>query len=239
VPAIPTTTVPNSQVFISTIHAAYASLLHEIRRRRRSTQWKGPWIFVNAWGIFATDTDPTGSYTRNTEPGGHPMINFITDAVEYHCFDLVFAAGNCGQFCPSQLCGGPDRGPGHSIWGANAHPLVITAGAVRSDETWLGYSSQGPGPELLAERKPDLCAPSQFCETGDAALLSSGTSASCAMTAGVVAALRGKWDQKNLPPDLLKAALIDTARKPNGAIGWDRRLGFGILNVEDAVAALP
>ena len=36
------------------------------------------------------------------------------------------------------------------FWGANAHPLVITVGAVRTDETWLGYSSQGPGPTALA-----------------------------------------------------------------------------------------
>ena len=192
-------------------------------------RWNGPWVLVNAWGVFDTRSDPFGSYTRNTEPNGHPMINLVTDAVQQDHLDIVFAAGNCGQFCPSGYCGGLDCGPGHSIWGANAHPLVITAGAVRSDETWVGYSSQGPGPELLAVRKPDLCAPSQFCETFDAALLSSGTSASCAMTAGVVAALRGNpgWNQVAVPPGALKAALIAGARKPHGPAGMGRQAWLG------------
>jgi hypothetical protein len=204
-------------------------------------QWSGPWVLVNAWGIFDTSADPSGSYTENSETGGHPMINLVTRAVQQHRLDIVFAAGNCGEFCPSRRCGGLDRGPGHSIWGANAHPLVITAGAVRSDETWVGYSSQGPGPELLAVQKPDLCAPSQFCETHDAALLSSGTSAACAMAAGVVAALRGnpKWDQVSVPPEAMRAALIATARKPTGPAGWDGRLGFGIVDAAATIAALP
>jgi hypothetical protein len=241
VPAIPSTTAPSVQVFVSTIQAAYASLIHEILYRRSMAEWRGPWIFVNAWGIFDASADPTGSYTRNTEPGGHPMINLVGRAVHDHHFDIIFAAGNCGQFCPSQTCGRRDRGPGHSIWGANAHPLVITAGAVRSDETWIGYSSQGPGPELLALQKPDLCAPTQFCETHDAALLSSGTSASCAMTAGVVAALRSKpaWDQFSVTPEALKLALVKIPRKPNGPAGWDDRFGFGVLNAREAIAALP
>jgi hypothetical protein len=240
VPVIPATPDPNVPVFVSTVQAAYTSLLHEIRHRRSMPGWNGPWVLVNAWGVFDTRSDPFGSYTRNTEPDGHPMINLVTDAVQQDHLDIVFAAGNCGQFCPSGYCGGLDCGPGHSIWGANAHPLVITTGAVRSDETWVGYSSQGPGPELLAVRKPDLCAPSQFCETFDAALLSSGTSASCAMTAGVVAALRGNpdWNQVAVPPAALKAALIAGARKPYGPAGWDDRFGSGIVDVASTIVEL-
>jgi len=153
---------------------------------------------------------------------------------------VILAAGNCGEFCPGERCGGLDRGPGHSIWGANAHPLVITAGAVRTDETWLGYSSQGPGPVLLATQKPDFCAPSQFCETYDAAVLNSGSSAACAMTAGVVAALRGNpaWDQVTVTPADMKAALITSTRQTHGP-GWNERLGFGILDAAGAIAQLP
>jgi subtilisin family serine protease len=241
VPAIPTALPPNVQTFISTIQAAYTSLIHEILYRRSIPEWSGPWVLINAWGIFDTRSDPTGSYTRNTEVGGHPMINRITRAVATHNLDIVFAAGNCGQFCPSQSCGGLDRGPGHSIWGANAHPLVITVGAVRSDETWTGYSSQGPGPELLAVEKPDFCAPSQFVETYDAALLSSGTSAACGVAGGVVAALRSNpaWDQFTVTPQMIKAALMAIPRKPDGLSGWDDRFGCGVLNAEQAIAALP
>jgi hypothetical protein len=241
VPAIPSTPPPNIQTFISTIQSAYTSLIHEILYRRSMPEWSGPWVLINAWGIFDTRSDPTGSYTRNTEIGGHPLINRIARAVATHQLDIVFAAGNCGQFCPSQSCGGLDRGPGHSIWGANAHPLVITVGAVRSDEIWTGYSSQGPGPEALAVEKPDLCAPSQFVEMYDAALLNSGTSAACAVAGGMVAALRSSpaWPQSAVPPQALKAALMAIPRKPDGSSGWDDRLGYGVLNAEQAIAALP
>jgi hypothetical protein len=239
VPAVPLNTTP-VPVAVSTMQAAYDNLIHIIQQRRMMPQWSGPWVLVNAWGIFDTSTDPSGSYTRNLEPHGHPMINLISRAVQDHHLDIVFAAGNCGQFCPSLRCGGRDRGPGHSIWGANAHPLVITVGAVRSDETWVGYSSQGPGPETLAVEKPDLCAPSHFCETYDAASLSSGTSAACAMTAGVVAALRGNpvWDQVTLSPQALRLALIGAARKPIGPAGWDGRMGYGILDAAATIDAL-
>jgi hypothetical protein len=239
VPAVPLNPIA-VPVAVSSMQAAYCSLIHVIQQLRAMPRWSGPWVLVNAWGIFDTSTDPSGSYTRNLAPNGHPMINLVTGAVQDHHLDIVFAAGNCGQFCPSQRCGGLDRGPGHSIWGANAHPLVITVGAVRSDETWIGYSSQGPGPETLAVEKPDLCAPSQFCETDDAASLSSGTSASCAVTAGVVAALRSNpvWDQVTLTPQALRLALIESARKPLAPAGWDGRLGFGILDAAATIDTL-
>jgi subtilisin family serine protease len=239
VPAVPFNKAPVS-VAISEMQAGYGSLIHAIQQLRTRAQWSGPWVLVNAWGVFDTSTDPSGSYTRNLESHGHPLINLITKAVRDNRLDIIFSAGNCGQFCPSQRCGGGDRGPGHSIWGANAHPLVITVGAVRSDETWVGYSSQGPGPETLAVEKPDLCAPSQFCETYDAASLSSGTSASCAITAGVVAALRSNpaWDQVAVTPEALRLALIGSARKPFGPTGWDGRLGFGILDAAATIDTL-
>jgi len=94
---------------------------------------------------------------------------------------------------------------------------------------------------LLAWQKPDLCAPSQFCENYNAAQVSSGTSASCAMIAGVVAALRGNpaWTRAAVPPDALKNALIAGARRPQGEVGWHGKLGFGILDRVATIAALP
>jgi hypothetical protein len=251
VPVIPPSNPAVIPVFISSVHAAYESLLHEILRRRPlAAQWNVPWVLVNAWGIYDTSSDRDGSYTKNTALGGHPMIRIVTQAVEKYHLDVIFAAGNCGQFCPDRLCGKRDRGPGHSIWGANAHRLVITVGAVRSDATWIGYSSQGPAPkgDDLDHEKPDLCAPSQFCETNDAARLSSGSSASCAIVAGIVAALRSnlKWGQfrgqgfstGTVTPMELKKVLTDSARKPCGPSKWDRRLGWGILDAARAIEAL-
>jgi hypothetical protein len=94
---------------------------------------------------------------------------------------------------------------------------------------WVGYSSQGPGQELLGCKKPDFCAPSLFRETTDAHVHNTGTSAACGLTAGVVAALRKKWDANSVPPQALRQVLIDTARKTLGP-QWNERLGYGVLD---------
>jgi subtilisin family serine protease len=101
------------------------------------------------------------------------------------------------------------------------------------DGLWLGYSSQGPGQPRLATKKPDLCAPSQFAEECDAATGNTGSSAAAALTAGVVAALRSKWNAQDLSPDELKQVLLVSARRNKGD-AWNDRLGHGIL---DAAAA--
>jgi hypothetical protein len=136
-----------------------------------------------------------------------------------------------------------DRGPGRSIWGANALPEAITAGAVLSNGTWAGYSAQGPGPGVngLAANKPDLCAPSDFCEDNDAAAICSGTSTACAMTAGVLAALRSnpKWYQTLVTPAAMRTALIGGARKPPGVMAWDQNFGNGILDADQTITLLP
>ena len=152
--------------------------------------------------------------------------------------DVVFAAGNCGQFCPDHRCGATDQGPGHSIWGANSLDQVLTVGAVRADSIWLGYSSQGPGQPRLGPKKPDLCAASQFSEDDDAFSINTGTSAACGLTGGIVAALRSRWDSTTVPPGDLKKVLNQTARKPTGQ-GWNDRLGNGVLDARAAFNALP
>jgi hypothetical protein len=119
--------------------------------------------------------------------------------------------------------------------GANAHEDVLTTGAVRVDATWSGYSSEGPGPtpHLCAE-KPDLCAPSQFLGAG-AYPPNTGTSASAALTAGTVAALRSRWDQARVPPFILRLIFNNAAMQPlSPPPRWNRWFGNGIL---DALAA--
>jgi Subtilase family len=234
--------ISNIPGFLSVADAAFRSMRADIARYKSSGQWPGPWILVNPWGIFDTKSDlhPPHDYIRNR----HHAFNRLVADVVHDGIDVVFAAGNCGQFCPDNRCGGRDKGPGHSIWGANSHPDVLTVGAVRSDGMWLGYSSQGPGQSSLdlptgrrpnrAHDKPDLCASSQFCEHNDAFTTNTGTSASCALATGVVAALRSKWtDVTQVTPAKLKKLLVDTARRSGGP-RWDGRLGHGIL---DAAAA--
>jgi hypothetical protein len=207
----------------------------------------GPWVLVNAWAIYDRSSEAAaGNYTENNALTSttldHPFIQQVKAAANGHNFDVIFAAGNCGVFCPRIRCGGRDRGNHNSIWGANALREVITAGAVRTDEKWIGYSSQGPGPSVngLEHDKPDLCAPSNFHETDDAHVVNSGTSASCAMTAGVVAALRSnpQWNQTLVPPSAMRTALINGARKTQGP-AWNERLGYGILDVAGTISLLP
>ena len=239
-PMVPPRIIEVEQFFLHTADAAFRSMLDSIAQFRAGNQWPGPWVLVNAWAIFdRTHEYPAGSYTNDPN---HPFNQMISEAVDTG-IDIVFCAGNCGQFCPDMRCGAFDQGPGSSIFGANCHPKVLSVGAVRTDTLWLGYSSQGPGQVGFGARghdKPDLCAPSQFHETDDAYTTNGGTSAACALSGGVIAALRSNptWNSTAVPPERLKKVLNETARKTNGP-NWNNRLGNGILNAEAAFRKLP
>src|SRR5262249_18375501 len=145
--------------FLSDAIAAFLQVLVDIPVA--SGAFAGPWILCNAWSVYDRNREfPRGHYTNNSS---HPF-NILISVMDFFGREIVFAAGNCGQFCPDQRCGVRDRGPGESILGANSHPHVLTVGAVRADGMWLGYSSEGPG--RLAANKPDVCAPSEFSEDG-------------------------------------------------------------------------
>jgi hypothetical protein len=219
--------------FLSDAWAGFRLLIDDIAARRANGSNTDPWVLSNAWAVFDRRSEsPPGSYTTDPE---HPFNLIVAEAVDAG-HDVVFAAGNCGEFCPDARCGRQDRGPGQSIYGANSHKRVLTTGAVRVDGRWSGYSSQGSGQPRLSPWKPDLCAPSDFAEDDDAYLGNSGTSAACAITAGIVAALRGKWSSAEIPPDMLRLLLSATAQKTEGP-QWNDRLGFGILDAEAAYGA--
>jgi hypothetical protein len=226
-------------VFLSLAQAAFTTMLGDIAAYRSGGAHSGPWILVNPWGIFDTRTEyPKGSYTNDPN---NPFNVLVSSAVQSG-IDVVFAAGNCGQFCPDMRCGPADVGPGYSIWGANSLCDVLTVGAVRADAMWLGYSSQGPGQSNLDIDKPDLCAPSQFREVEDASSVNTGTSAACAMAAGVVAALRSNWDSATVSPTALKNILKATARKPIGLSQGNtlsQRFGNGTIDAKAAFSKMP
>jgi subtilisin family serine protease len=235
--------ITNVPAFLSDAHAAFSQMLANIEGLRETgdARWQRPWVLVNAWAAFNLGNEhrrggESGAanhplnYSANPE---HPLNIIIGQAASKH--DVVFAAGNCGQFCPSQRCGVDDVGPGRSIIGANSHPDVLTVGAVRTDGLWLGYSSQGPG--ALCHDKPDVCAPSQFSDNEDAYAGNTGTSAACALAAGVVARLRGKWDGEAFSPAEMKRILTGTAFGRVEHSRWDGQLGHGIINYARATAA--
>ncbi|MHA3977857.1 S8/S53 family peptidase [Halovulum sp. GXIMD14794] len=200
-----------------------------------------PWVLVNAWSVANTIEEwdsPAPPAFRYSDGPLHPL-NLLMQLMGFR-FDIVFAAGNYGEFDPATLSGIYDRGPERSIRGSNALSNVLCVGACDMTGNWAGASSQGDGPQALkyderCEGKPDLVTPSWFAEPGDPGTVSTGTSASCAVAAGVVAALRTR--DPGTPPRQLFQHLRDTALRPDGE-GWNNRTGMGILQVpQQAMAA--
>lgn len=235
---------------------------------------EGPWVLVNAWGVMNTRpdrphlVDPWGDHSDN--PAG--FFNTRMPKAASEGIDVVFAAGNCGAPTRLPRCGEFDSGPGRSLHGANAHPSVLSVGAVQVDGRPVWLSAQGPGrlarpgkkptsgrspyvlPDfsgnILAQQKPDLCAPSHFRDAADGRFLYTGTSAACAVAAGVLAALRSvevtaaaearKRDFVLTPlsPHAMRVLLRKSCTQAPGQSGWDPRLGHGVINPMAALALL-
>ena len=150
----------------------------------RPKVFRGRWVFVNAWSVYDPRGEAApGEYIRN-------RYHWVACAVDHAATvaDVVFAAGNCGAFCPDGRCAQDVIGPGRSILGANSLDSVLTVGAARSDGIWAGYSSQGPGqfPEYGGppQQKPDVAAPAHFRMLDTAHRLAGGSSAASAVAAG-------------------------------------------------------
>jgi subtilisin family serine protease len=205
-----------------------------------STNDPASWVFVNAWALSDVSSERLAPHPHYSTDRDH-LLNQLHDAViGTRNIDVVYAAGNCGQYQPDSRCGRNDRGPCRSIWGANSLDTVLTVAAVRSDRTWLGYSSQGPGQPDLGSNKPDLAAPTQFADDHDAAWIYGGTSAACAVAAGVVAALRSKRPQLGagaLGPAALKAALQAACLKPE-LNQPEFELGAGVIRFGETFNAI-
>jgi len=215
--------------FLSDALAAFADLIDLLQKE------PGPLVVNNSWGMFNRSQDePIGSPGNYSANPDHPFNQIVGSLVAAGA-DVCFAAGNCGDGkCKDVRCGKHDVGPGQSIHGANSHPDVITVAAVTVDQRRLGYSSQGPGG--LFARKPDLAGYSHFLgsKVEGADEPDSGTSTASPVVAGVVAALRQRLDPGNVSPASLKS-LLQRSAKDLGGKGWDRDLGYGVI---DAAAAL-
>jgi hypothetical protein len=192
------------------------------------------WILVNSWAVYDRRTEyPADDYINNPSHG----FNQAMLRADGMGIDVVFAAGNCGGFCPKSRCGPDDRGQGASILGANSLGCVLTAGAVRPDGAWIGYSSQGPGQSNLSIAKPDVCAPSQFADPDDGNPVNSGTSTSAALAAGVIAGLRSLPRKTKPTPEEMRTLLRDTAAP--GEPNEEYQFGHGILDAGKALLTLP
>lgn len=130
----------------------------------------------------------------------------------------------------------------YSITGANAHPDVPCVGGVDTNDCWVGYSSEGPAIPNLDPDKPDLAAYTHFLGSvvGGNNTPDAGTSAACPVAAGYVAALRSDHSQLIASARRMASIPKSSARKtPGSPVGWDRRVGYGILDPVAADGRLP
>ncbi|WP_260478017.1 S8 family serine peptidase [Nonomuraea sp. WAC 01424] len=151
--------------------------------------------------------------------------------LEHAGADIVFAAGNCGRDCPAADCGFTD------IVGGKGHPKVVTVAGVDTHGERVGYSSQGPA--RLGDHKPDLAAYTHYTgsEISGPGTPDTGTSTSCPVVAGVIAALRTRHTSAKLSPAQLRT-LLDRTAEDRSTVGFDHDYGYGIVNPPAVLAAL-
>jgi serine protease AprX len=190
-----------------------------------------PHLTSNSYGFVAVPP-------RASAPGheiwdlNHPVHRKVREVIASGA-PAFFAAGNCGENCPSGACHVTGIGPGKSISASNSLVEVITVAAVNSRRERIGYSSQGPG--MFEQAKPDLAAFSHiFGNFGpgrpggeDHQPFDNGTSAATPVAAGVGALLLSAFPTAT-PADL-RGALVDAAT-PAGAPGWDPEFGHGVVH---------
>jgi hypothetical protein len=224
--------IVNLEGYLAWAAGIYWNLHSVIPWLKRIPRFSGPWILCNAWAVFDLRDDPPlpspFNYGQNPQNGLNLAVTLLPSR---GLADVVFAAGNCGQFCPDARCGAGQIGPGRSIYGVAAINNVLSVSAVRCDDVWLGYSSQGSSPPNFASTKPDLCAPSQFAGPVDWARAYIGTSTACALTTGAMAAARSFPATQNLPTAALHArAIASTSPLLGGTVPSQH--GSGLLNVD-------
>ncbi len=207
-----------------------------------------PHVLSNSYGFTAVPLQEDAP-TNPIWDIDHPLHRKVAEVVSSGA-TVLFAAGNCGQECPSGRCHESSIGPSRSIHGSNSLPEVITIAAVNSRNERIGYSSQGPsifellhGPGPGGEfRKPDLAAYSHFFGNfgpgrpgGEVQEYDNGTSCATPVAAGVVALLLSAFP--HLTPVEIREALIAGATNI-GAPGHDYLTGHGVINAATSYANL-
>ena len=193
-----------------------------------------PHVVSNSYGFVGVPTlaDFPDHEVHNLN---HPLHRKVREVVAAGV-TCLFAAGNCGESCPSQSCHISGIGPGRSIHASNSLVEVITVAAVNSRHERIGYSSQGPG--MFEPQKPDVASYSHFFgnfgpgRPAGGTDFDSGTSAATPVAAGVAALLLSAMP--GLTPAAIKTAMMGSATNLGRTIGWDRDTGHGVLNAAAA-----
>ncbi len=140
-----------------------------------------------------------------------------------HGVVVVASSGNSGDTAGARRTGqAPYSFPAD-------YPGVLGVGAVSSDGTAAGFSSDNLSVEVAA---PGVKVPAQGRD-GQYWLVS-GTSPACALTAGVAALIKSRYP--HLSPALVDQAITSSAQNPPPG-GYDDRVGFGTVNAAAALTA--
>lgn len=207
---------------------AYAYLTALLVKQRMLGQARSL-VISNSWEVDVRQDHPPESPLNYSHNPDH-AFNRAVEQLVWLGADVVFSSGN-------QRSRESEDGS-FPISGANGHPDVLTVAAVDPDGVPLATSRCGPG--TLSREKPDIAAYSRFqgSEVLGASIPDDGTSAACALTAGVVAAIRSAFPYDPKRPETSPAALRATIKKHARAIGsqgFTNESGWGVL---DAVAVL-
>lgn len=227
IPLLQSTTPGGSSMegFLSDAIQAYSVLM----LKKAAADWAYRALVVNnSWGMYHLSWDfPAGHPGRYADNPNHPF-NITVGTLARSGADILFAAGNCGKQCPDDRCQSVTT---DTITGANAHPDVLTVAGVDTKRRRVGYSSQGPAIAGMKHAKPDIASYTHFEGSGAfPGEPDTGTSAACPVAAGCLAALRSKLGPDILAPHDLSREVRADARHPNGSQGWNRNLGYGILD---------
>lgn len=214
---------------------AYAHVIGLLVRQRMLGQERSL-VLSNSWEVDVRQDFPPESPLNYSHNPNH-AFNRAVEQLVWLGADVVFSSGN-------RRSRENEEGP-FPIVGANGHPDVLTVAAVDPDGVPLATSRGGPG--TLGCEKPDVAAYSHFqgSEVLGASIPDDGTSAACALTAGVVAAIRSVFPYHPDRPETAPAALRATIKKHARALGsqgFTYESGWGVVDavaVADALQAPP
>jgi hypothetical protein len=197
----------------------------------RNGRWRSL-VVSCSWEVDTSHDHPADSpFNYGANP--HHALNKMVSQLALLGADIIFSAGNTSSR-------EREEAP-RMITGANSHPAVLTVGAVDVESRRLDISRPGPG--ALASDKPDVAAFARF--TGSAIMGATvpddGTSAACALAAGVVAAIRSGFPFDPRRPETSPAALRAIIKKQArhiGSQGFDHDCGWGVIDAAAIAEAL-
>jgi hypothetical protein len=188
-------------------------------------------VLSNSWGIFHPSWDfPAGHPGRYIDNPKHPFMLQL-EAMSRGGIDVFFAAGNCGADCPDGRC---QNNTTQVIMGASASIDVMSIAGCDTNDSRVGYSSQGPSiPGIPPGTKPDITSYTHFLgsQAFGVGVADSGTSAACPVAAGCMAALRTRISPRSpaTPYMVYDNFRLNTQLPAGLATGWNADYGFGII----------